>query len=65
MTTSGSRYDDLAALYINCTLKPSPELSHTQGPTGTRTIQRTRSNPPPRRPGRCRSSMIRTRVSFR
>jgi multimeric flavodoxin WrbA len=31
MTTSGPRYDDLAALYINCTLKPSPQLSHTQG----------------------------------
>ncbi|MGW0583980.1 flavodoxin family protein, partial [Streptomyces sp. NPDC002920] len=25
------RYDDLTALYINCTLKPSPQLSHTQG----------------------------------
>jgi multimeric flavodoxin WrbA len=24
------RYDDLRAVYINCTLKPSPELSHTQ-----------------------------------
>ncbi|MGR4852443.1 flavodoxin family protein [Streptomyces violaceus] len=24
-------YDDLTALYINCTLKPSPQLSHTQG----------------------------------
>jgi multimeric flavodoxin WrbA len=24
------RFDDLSALYINCTLKPSPELSHTQ-----------------------------------
>src|SRR5579862_2747353 len=32
MTTApASRYDDLAALYINCTLKPSPQLSHTQG----------------------------------
>jgi hypothetical protein len=31
MTTSDSRYDDLAALYVNCTLKPSPQLSHTQG----------------------------------
>jgi multimeric flavodoxin WrbA len=31
MTTSGRRYDNLAALYINCTLKPSPQLSHTQG----------------------------------
>src|SRR5256885_5097493 len=25
------RYDDLRALFINCTLKRSPELSHTQG----------------------------------
>lgn len=25
------RYDDLRALFVNCTLKPSPELSHTQG----------------------------------
>ncbi|WSL79113.1 flavodoxin family protein [Kitasatospora sp. NBC_01266] len=25
------RYDDLRALYINCTLKRSPERSHTQG----------------------------------
>ncbi len=24
-------YSDLRALFINCTLKPSPELSHTQG----------------------------------
>ncbi len=24
------RYDDLTALFVNCTLKPSPELSHTQ-----------------------------------
>lgn len=24
-------YDDLRAVYVNCTLKPSPELSHTQG----------------------------------
>ena len=30
-TVPASRYDDLAALYINCTLKPSPQLSHTQG----------------------------------
>ena len=26
-----TRYDDLRALFINCTLKRSPELSHTQG----------------------------------
>ncbi|WP_236061417.1 flavodoxin family protein [Actinacidiphila acididurans] len=26
-----ARYDDLRALYINCTLKRSPERSHTQG----------------------------------
>ncbi|MCZ7417761.1 flavodoxin family protein [Streptomyces sp. WMMC897] len=25
------RYDDLRALFVNCTLKPSPEQSHTQG----------------------------------
>ncbi|GAA4062740.1 flavodoxin family protein [Streptomyces shaanxiensis] len=25
------RFDDLTALFINCTLKPSPQLSHTQG----------------------------------
>ena len=25
------RYDALSALFINCTLKPSPERSHTQG----------------------------------
>jgi multimeric flavodoxin WrbA len=25
------RFDGLRALFINCTLKPSPELSHTQG----------------------------------
>ena len=31
MADSGPRYDDLSALYINCTLKPSPQLSHTQG----------------------------------
>ena len=28
---TGPSYDDLGALYINCTLKPSPEPSHTQG----------------------------------
>ena len=32
MTTSaGPRYDDLNALFFNCTLKPSPQLSNTQG----------------------------------
>jgi multimeric flavodoxin WrbA len=31
MAGPGPRHDDLAALYVNCTLKPSPELSHTQG----------------------------------
>jgi multimeric flavodoxin WrbA len=31
MTSTGPRYDDLSALFFNCTLKPSPELSHTQG----------------------------------
>ena len=31
MTTSaGPRYDDLSALFFNCTLKPSPQLSNTQ-----------------------------------
>jgi hypothetical protein len=25
------RFDDLHALYVNCTLKRSPERSHTQG----------------------------------
>ena len=25
------RYDDLSALFFNCTLKPSPQLSNTQG----------------------------------
>ena len=28
---SGWRFDGLRALYINCTLKRSPEPSHTQG----------------------------------
>ena len=31
MTSTSPRYDDLNALFINCTLKPSPELSHTEG----------------------------------
>ncbi|MBT4124762.1 MAG: flavodoxin family protein [Chloroflexi bacterium] len=33
MTSSESSIDfsDLSALYFNCTLKPSPELSHTEG----------------------------------
>ena len=31
MTSAGPRYDDLSALFFNCTLKPSPHLSHTQG----------------------------------
>ncbi len=30
MTSTGPRYDDLTALFFNCTLKPSPQLSHTQ-----------------------------------
>ncbi|WP_017597514.1 flavodoxin family protein [Nocardiopsis lucentensis] len=25
------RFDGISALYVNCTLKPSPEMSHTQG----------------------------------
>ena len=24
-------FSDLSALYLNCTLKPTPELSHTEG----------------------------------
>ena len=28
---NGVDYSDLTALYVNCTLKKSPELSHTQG----------------------------------
>src|SRR5579864_7462270 len=31
MASTVARYDDLVALFINCTLKPSPERSHTQG----------------------------------
>jgi hypothetical protein len=31
MTTPPARYDDLRALFINCTLKRSREKSHTQG----------------------------------
>ena len=31
MTQPPARYDDLNALFINCTLKRSPELSHTGG----------------------------------
>ena len=31
MTRNGARYDDLRALYFNCTLKRSPERSNTQG----------------------------------
>ncbi|MFD3518849.1 flavodoxin family protein [Streptomyces sp. NPDC058653] len=30
-TADAYRFDDLTALYINCTLKPSPERSNTQG----------------------------------
>ncbi|WP_329378759.1 flavodoxin family protein [Streptomyces sp. NBC_01716] len=30
-TDDAYRFDDLTALYINCTLKPSPLQSHTQG----------------------------------
>ncbi|MGH3079058.1 MAG: flavodoxin family protein, partial [Gaiellaceae bacterium] len=30
-TTSRWDFGDLRALYVNCTLKPSPELSHTEG----------------------------------
>src|SRR5215510_11310383 len=31
MTEPPARYDDLSALFINCTLKRSPDLSHTGG----------------------------------
>ncbi len=30
-TDDSYRFDDLTALFINCTLKPSPQRSHTQG----------------------------------
>ena len=30
-TTSRWDFSDLRALYVNCTLKPSPEVSHTEG----------------------------------
>ena len=30
-TTSRWDFSDLRALYVNCTLKPAPELSHTEG----------------------------------
>ncbi|MEU6537801.1 flavodoxin family protein [Streptomyces sp. NPDC047000] len=30
-SSSPYRFDDLTALFVNCTLKPSPERSHTQG----------------------------------
>ena len=30
-TRADPRYDDLSALFFNCTLKPSPQLSNTQG----------------------------------
>lgn len=30
-STVPPRYDDLRALYLNCTLKPSPETSNTEG----------------------------------
>jgi multimeric flavodoxin WrbA len=30
-TSSAWDFSDLRALYVNCTLKPSPELSHTEG----------------------------------
>ena len=30
-TTDTFRFDNLKAVYINCTLKKSPEVSNTQG----------------------------------
>jgi hypothetical protein len=35
MASTNPLYDDLNALFINCTLKPSPELSHTWRPAAT------------------------------
>jgi hypothetical protein len=32
-TTSGWDFSDLRALLLNCTLKPSPELSNIEGRT--------------------------------
>ena len=29
--TSETDFTDLRALFVNCTLKPAPERSHTQG----------------------------------
>jgi hypothetical protein len=31
MSSMEKRYDDLRAMFINCTLKRSPEISNTQG----------------------------------
>jgi hypothetical protein len=31
MVSTSPSYEDLSALYVNGTLKPSPELSNTQG----------------------------------
>src|SRR5215470_4530870 len=31
MASNGASYDDLQALFVNCTLKRSPDRSHTQG----------------------------------
>jgi len=31
MTSTGPSYGDLSALFFNCSLKPSPERSNTQG----------------------------------
>ena len=30
-TEQKTDFSDLSALYLNCTLKPTPELSHTEG----------------------------------
>ncbi|GAB2908966.1 hypothetical protein GCM10027075_05650 [Streptomyces heilongjiangensis] len=37
-TDDDYRFGDLHALFINCTLKPSPQLSHTQGLIESRAI---------------------------
>ena len=57
-TTSRWDFADLRALYVNCTLKPSPELSHTEGSDADLDRdhggERRRSRPRPRRRPRAR-----------
>jgi hypothetical protein len=40
------RYDDLRALYVNCTLKRSPDLSNTQGLADRSIAPWTMTSPP-------------------